>query len=39
VLLREGLELLELNPVFVGLPGEGAVAVDATARRRSAARA
>jgi hypothetical protein len=39
VLLHEGLEVLELNPVFVGLEGEGAVAVDATARRRSAVHA
>ena len=33
LLLDEHLELLELNPVFVGAPGAGAVAVDATARR------
>ena len=33
LLLEQHLELLELNPVFVGAPGDGAVAVDATARR------
>ena len=32
VLVEESLDLIELNPVFVG--PDGAVAVDATARRR-----
>ena len=35
LLLDQNLELLELNPVFVGVSGAGAVAVDATARRRA----
>jgi acetyl-CoA synthetase len=34
LLLDQDLELLELNPVFVGAAGAGAIAVDATARRR-----
>lgn len=33
LLLSEGLELLELNPVFVARAGAGAIVVDAVARR------
>jgi acetyl-CoA synthetase len=35
LLLAEPLEVVECNPVFVGSAGEGALAVDATARRRA----
>jgi hypothetical protein len=34
VLVESGLTEIECNPVLVGPPGGGAVAVDATARRR-----
>jgi acetyl-CoA synthetase len=36
VLVESGLTEIECNPVLVGPPGGGAVAVDATARRRRA---
>lgn len=35
ILLEHQLDVLECNPVFVGSAGEGAIAVDATARRRA----
>jgi succinyl-CoA synthetase beta subunit len=34
LLVEEGLDLVECNPVIVGAAGDGALAVDASVRRR-----